>query len=75
MHGNQFRNNGYDAADALRDLGISGADIVWDGSQWNNRFDEPGASRFPPLLPGSTWPDLLKRAYWQILNFAITKLL
>lgn len=75
VHGNSYENNGYDPAAALRDQGIPGSDIVWDGSNWDVRFDESGASSFPPLLPGSRWPDVVRRGYWQTLNFLINNLL
>ena len=59
----------------LTDLGISGADIIWDGSGANNTFDQPGASSFPPILPKSSWPTFLHRAYDNILNFAVEQLM
>lgn len=74
VHGNEYSNNGYDAAEALRELGLDGADVIWDVSNWDNRFDESGVSTFPPLLPGSGWPSLARRAYWQVLNFVVQNL-
>ena len=67
--------NGYDADRYVTDLGISGADIIWDGSAWNNLFDQPGASAFPPLLPGPGWPEPLRKGYWQMLNYLVNQLL
>ena len=75
IYGNTLINNGYDPDTFLTDLGIPGSDIIWDGSGANNTFDQPGASAFPPLLPGSNWPAFLHRAYDNILNFAIQKLM
>ncbi|HQV69207.1 MAG TPA: parallel beta-helix domain-containing protein [Thermoflexales bacterium] len=76
VYGNTYAQNGFDPAKQLRDLGLSqGADVVWDASNWNNSFDEPKASAFPPVLPGSAWPDFAKRSYWKILDFAIKNLL
>ncbi len=76
VRGNIYAQNGFDPARQLRDLGLSqGEDVVWDASNWNNSFDEPKASVFPPLLPGSAWPDFSKRSYWKILDFAIKNLL
>ncbi|MCB0076360.1 MAG: right-handed parallel beta-helix repeat-containing protein [Anaerolineales bacterium] len=74
-YGNRFENNGYDPADVLVEMGLPGADILWDGSRWDNRFDDTGVSTFPPVLPSSRWPDVVKRGYWQLLNFAINQLL
>ncbi|MFN8417685.1 MAG: parallel beta-helix domain-containing protein [Anaerolineae bacterium] len=74
VHSNTFANNGYDAASQLTDLGISGQDIVWDASSWDLKFDQPGASSFPPILPSSSWADLSRKGYWQIVHFVISKL-
>lgn len=71
IYGNTLENNGYDPDPKVRELGIPGADILWDGSGWDNRFDQPGASAFPPLLPTSRWPAPVYRAYWHVLNFLI----
>jgi hypothetical protein len=76
VRNNIYAQNGFDPAKQLRDMGLTqGADVVWDVSNWNNSFDEPKASAFPPVLPGSAWPDFAKRSYWKILDFAIKKLL
>ena len=69
IHDNILENNGY-APDALiADLGIPGADILWDGTGANNRFDQPGASSFPPALPRGWWPEFLYNVYWRVLDF------
>lgn len=68
IHSNTFENNGYDPDESLADMGIPGADILWTGEGWNNAFDQPGASTFPPLLPGRNWPDPAKRALWRIYD-------
>jgi hypothetical protein len=52
-------------------MGISGADILWDVSGAGNRFDQPGATAFPPALPTSRWPGFLYNLYWQVLNILI----
>ena len=71
IHDNVMQNNGTDADEFVRSLGISGSDILWDGSGWNNRFDQPGASSFPPLLPGSSWAPPFYNLYWRTLSFVI----
>ncbi|MGH9202659.1 MAG: parallel beta-helix domain-containing protein, partial [Vicinamibacterales bacterium] len=71
IHDNVLENNGADADEFVRSLGISGSDILWDGSGWNNRFDQPGASSFPPLLPASSWAPPFYNLYWRTLNFVI----
>ena len=75
IYDNILVNNGNDPDTFLTDLGISGADIIWDGSGANNTFDQPGASSFPPILPKSSWPTFLHRAYDNILNFAVEQLM
>lgn len=71
IYNNRLSNNGYDPDPSVRDLGIPGADVLWDGSGWSNRFDQPAASSFPPVLPGSEWPTFLQKAYWNVLNLVI----
>ncbi|GAB4582068.1 MAG: hypothetical protein Fur0022_48210 [Anaerolineales bacterium] len=71
IYGNTFANNGYDADAFVAELGIPGADILWDVSGVGNQFDEPNASTFPPALPSSGWPGIFYTAYWQILNWVM----
>ena len=75
IHDNSYENNGTDPDPATRDLGVPGADIIWDGTGIGNYFDEDSTvTTFPPVLPSSTWPDWLYRAYHNILNTAIEQL-
>ena len=74
VYDNIYRNNGGNPDPTTAELGIPGADILWDGQGINNRFDEPAATRFPPLLPGSRWPDWAYRLYYNLLNLAIAQL-
>lgn len=72
VYDNQYTNNGYAPNDDLRSLGIPGGDIIWDGSGWDNRFDEAEAQGgFPPLRPASSWPTFLARAYWQLFQLVL----
>ncbi len=71
IHDNVFENNGYDPDPSLTEFGVPGADILWTGEGWSNSFDQPGASSFPPLLPGRDWPDPLKRALWRTYDVLI----
>ncbi len=75
IYGNTWEHNGYAPAGMVEELGIPGADILWTGEGWNNAFDEPGASKFPPLLPERGWPDPLKRFTWRIYDLLIGLLL
>jgi hypothetical protein len=70
LHGNTFSNNGFDPDPVVAELGIPAGDILWDTTGANNRFDESGATSFPPLLPGDNWPGFVRNAYgnvWRVL--------
>jgi parallel beta-helix repeat protein len=71
IHDNTLAHNGYDADAFVKNLVGSGYDILWDGSGWNNRFDQPGASMFPPILPDSSWAPPAYNAYWRLVNFVV----
>ncbi len=71
VHSNILENNGSDPDDMVASLGIPGADILWDISGQGNTFDQPQASKFPPLQPTSQWPTPLYRIYWHGLNLAL----
>lgn len=75
IHDNTWENNGYDPDGLVKDLGIPGADILWTGDGWNNAFDEPSASKFPPLLPSRDWADPFKKALWRVYDIVIGLLL
>ncbi|NUM46994.1 MAG: right-handed parallel beta-helix repeat-containing protein [Anaerolineales bacterium] len=69
IYDNTFANNGYEADAFVAELGIPGADILWDVSGVGNQFNEAEATTFPPALPSGKWPGIFYTAYWQILNF------
>lgn len=75
IHDNIYSNNGYDAQGLIKALGLDGADLMWTGEGWNNAWDEPNATRFPPLLPSRSWADPAKRAIWRIYDVLIGMLL
>ncbi len=58
-------SHGNDPAPLLADLGLPG--VLWDASGWDNRFDDAGIKAFP-ILPSSAWPDVAKKALWQVLQ-------
>ena len=68
VHANTFENNGFDPDPMVADLGVPGGDILWDATGTNNRFDDPTATTFPPLLPSDSWPAPLRNAYQNILT-------
>ena len=67
-HDNHYENNAYDPDPIVAELGIPAGDILWDTTGANNRFDEPGASSFPPVLPGGGWPGFLRTAYGNVFK-------
>ena len=67
-HDNQYANNATDPDPVVAELGIPAGDILWDTTGANNRFDEAGASSFPPLLPGDGWPGFLRTAYGNVFR-------
>lgn len=71
IHNNELINNGYDPDAYVRDLGIPGSDIIWDGTGWDNRFDQPGVSVFPPILPSSDWAPPFYNLHWRIWNMIV----
>jgi parallel beta-helix repeat protein len=73
VHDNTYSNNGYDPDPVVAELGIPAGDILWETTGANNRFDEVGATSFPPLLPGSGWPAFARHAYGNIFKL-LTKL-
>ena len=75
IHDNTYTNNGYDADPFVRNLGIPTADILWDGTGMNNRFNEESATSFPPMVPGDGWPNFVRRGYTNILGFLVDQLL
>lgn len=75
IHSNEMENNGYAPMGIAAEMGLPGADLMWTGEGWNNAFDQPGASAFPPLLPGRDWPDPARRLIWRVYDIAINALL
>ena len=71
IYGNHFENNGYDPDEFISNMGIPGADLLWDVSGDNVRVNEPQANVFPPSLPKDSWSIFVYRVYWQVLNFLI----
>lgn len=75
IHDNTYDNNGYDPVAFVADLGIPVGDTLWDGSGWNNRFDEPDANHgFPIVMPSDDWGMRRKRIHWHWLNQIVSLL-
>ncbi|MCP4359413.1 MAG: hypothetical protein GY796_15490 [Chloroflexi bacterium] len=69
IHDNILVNNGTNPDAFLTDAGLPGSDLLWDTEGFGNVWDQPGASRFPPVLPSSSWPDFAQRAIYRIWNY------
>ncbi|MDX2029078.1 MAG: parallel beta-helix domain-containing protein [Blastocatellia bacterium] len=63
IHGNQLGRNGRNPGGLIKEVGAANCDLFWDGSGWDNSFEQPGAKSFPRLLPSNNWPGLARRAY------------
>ena len=71
IYGNIYESNGYDPDPIVAELGIPSGDILWDMTGTNNRFDESGATSFPPLLPSDSWPEPVRNAYGNLLGVLV----
>jgi cytochrome c peroxidase len=69
IHGNTLVDNGRNPAGRVKDVGAVNVDLFWDGSGWDNAWDQPGAKSFPPLLPNRDWPSVARRAWSRIFSF------
>ncbi|HEY5907328.1 MAG TPA: hypothetical protein VIZ31_04750, partial [Vicinamibacteria bacterium] len=67
IHGNTFADNGRKPAASVQAAG-GGGDLIWDGSGPDNRWDQPGATSFPPYLPSKAWPSLFARAWSRVVE-------
>lgn len=65
----RYPPNGRSPTEQLTNLGLKGADLLWDLSGWSNRWNELAATRATPVLNGS-WPGVARRAYWRVLQVA-----
>ena len=69
IHGNRLADNGKNPAPSVAAVTGRGVDLLWDGSGWDNTWSQPGASRFPPLLPDRSWPGVVRRAWSRVVSF------
>jgi hypothetical protein len=66
---NNFSENGRNPGELVKQLGAINVDILWDGSGWNNSFEQSDVKRFPVMLPTDNWPDVFRRAYARVYSF------
>jgi cytochrome c peroxidase len=69
IYGNKFSGNGRDPDGLVKEIGVINADLLWDGSGWDNSWNQPGARSFPAVLPGDRWPNVARRAYTRVFSF------
>jgi parallel beta-helix repeat protein len=60
---NQLSENGRNPGGLVKEAGAFNCDLFWDGSGWDNSFEQPGAKSFPRVLPSAGWPGVARRAY------------
>jgi cytochrome c peroxidase len=69
IFGNTLAENGRNPAASVKAVAGRGVDLLWDGSGWDNAWSQPGATRFPWLLPDRSWPDVLRRAWSRLVSY------
>ncbi len=73
--GNTFADNGRNPQGDIKKMGLQNTDIFWDGSGWNNSFEQPGAKTFPRVLPAQSWPEVARRAYTRGFRYLVERML
>jgi parallel beta-helix repeat protein len=72
---NKFSLNGRNPGPLVKQLGAMNVDILWDGSGWDNSFEQSAVKRFPAMLPTDNWPDVFRRAYARVYSFVRDKMM
>jgi parallel beta-helix repeat protein len=72
---NKFSENGRNPGESVKQLGAINVDILWDGSGWDNSFEQSDVKRFPAMLPTDNWPDVFRRAYARVFSFVREKMM
>jgi parallel beta-helix repeat protein len=67
---NKLSENGRDPGGLVKAMGAINVDILWDGSGWDNSFEQSGAKTFPTMLPTTNWPDVFRRAYARVYSYS-----
>ena len=67
IHGNTLEGNGAKPVASVKAAG-GGGDLVWDGSGWDNKWEQPGVKTMPPFLPSKAWPDLVAKAWSRVVS-------
>lgn len=69
IHDNVYENNGSAPDGFVIEAGFDGKDLLWDLTGEGNRWDEPGATRLPYALPGSSWSDWQRKTNGRLWRF------
>ncbi|MGE0127716.1 MAG: parallel beta-helix domain-containing protein [Blastocatellales bacterium] len=72
---NKLAENGRNPGGLVKELGAMNVDILWDGSGWDNSFEQSGVKAFPGMLPTNNWPDVFRRAYARVYSYVRDKLM
>lgn len=72
IHDNVYLDNGHSPAPEAVEAGFPAADLLWDGSGNNNRFNEQGITTFPPILPSNEWPSFLQKSTTNIWHWLVS---
>ncbi|MCI0388583.1 MAG: right-handed parallel beta-helix repeat-containing protein, partial [Acidobacteria bacterium] len=72
---NKLSENGRNPGGLVKQLGAMNVDILWDGSGWDNSFEQPGVKMFPGVLPTNSWPDVFRRAYARVYSYVRDKMM
>lgn len=75
IYGNIFAENGRNPGGQVKEIGAINCDLFWDGSGWDNSWNQPGTKSFPALLPGDGWPGLARKAYARTFSWLRDRLL
>ncbi|QQS48397.1 MAG: right-handed parallel beta-helix repeat-containing protein [Acidobacteriota bacterium] len=75
IHGNKFADNGRNPAGIVKEMGAINIDLLWDGSGWDNTWNETGVRTFPAVLPSDNWPAIARKSYTRIFAFLRDRLL
>jgi cytochrome c peroxidase len=72
---NKLAENGRNPGGLVKELGAMNVDILWDGSGWDNSFEQSGVKAFPGMLPTNSWPDVFRRAYARVYSYVRDKMM
>ena len=75
IHDNTFADNGRTPTGEIKKMGLTNTDIFWDGSGWNNSFEQKGVKTFPSVMPSQSWPSVARRAFTRGYQFVVERMM